>query len=169
MQLLDLANSGAVLTQQATRLHAALTDLVRHYQFRDRNEICCHGVSVAQCYALESLGVSEGLTMGELAASQRVAVSTMTRVVDQLVSRGLVERRPDASDRRVLRVFPTAEGRRLLTTLTEELVRAESAILARIPEAHRDSVLLAVEALRDAIAACCGTGSTFCKEGECNV
>ena len=155
------------LGRQARRLHAALTDLVRHYQFRDRNEICCHGISVAQCYALESLGASEGLTMGELAASQRVAVSTMTRVVDQLVSRRLVERQGDAGDRRVLRVFLTADGRRLLATLTDELVRAEASILARIPENHRDSVLAAIEAVRDALAACCAPAGTSC-EGACN-
>jgi len=168
MQLSVHTNERPFLERQALRLHAALTDLVRHYQFRDRNEICCHGISVAQCYALESLGASEGLTMGDLAASQRVAVSTMTRVVDQLVSRGLVERRGDAADRRVLRVYLTEQGRGLLATLTEELVRAESAILARIPEAHRDSLLLAVEGLRDAIAACCGAAAATC-EGECNV
>jgi len=167
MQLSALRNE-TDRDRQARRLHGALTDLVRHYQFRDRNEICCHGVSVAQCYALESLGARDGLTMGELAASQRVAVSTMTRVVDQLVSRGLVDRRADVADRRVLRVFLTGEGRRLLSILTGELVRAEAAILARIPEDHRDSVLAAVEALRDALAACCGPAGNNCK-GECNV
>ena len=25
------------------------------YQFRDRDQICCHGISISQCYALEFL------------------------------------------------------------------------------------------------------------------
>jgi SAM-dependent methyltransferase len=30
------------------RLYAALSDLVRVYQFRDRDRICCHDISVTQ-------------------------------------------------------------------------------------------------------------------------
>jgi hypothetical protein len=37
----------------AETFHAALSELVRVYQFRDRDRICCHDVSVTQCYALE--------------------------------------------------------------------------------------------------------------------
>ena len=39
----------------AEELHAALSALIRVYQFRDRDRICCHDVSVTQCYALEAL------------------------------------------------------------------------------------------------------------------
>lgn len=33
----------------------AVVDLVRVYQFRDRDRICCHDISVTQCHALEAL------------------------------------------------------------------------------------------------------------------
>ena len=37
------------------RLQQAVADLVHVYQFRDRDRICCHDVSVTQCYALETV------------------------------------------------------------------------------------------------------------------
>jgi hypothetical protein len=47
------------LDRDAALLYEALSDLLRVYQFRDRDRICCHDISVTQCYALESL-VREG-------------------------------------------------------------------------------------------------------------
>ena len=43
------------LERDTEELYDALSDLVRVYQFRDRDRICCFDVSVSQCYALEAL------------------------------------------------------------------------------------------------------------------
>ena len=42
------------LTQDSEDLYEALNQLVRVYQFRDRDRICCYDVSVTQCYAIET-------------------------------------------------------------------------------------------------------------------
>jgi DNA-binding MarR family transcriptional regulator len=54
------------------------------------------------------------LTLGALAAQEQVAPPTITKVVDTLEARGLVERVRDDTDRRVCRVKVTARGRRRL-------------------------------------------------------
>ena len=46
---------GRELERDAVALQAAVSELVRVYQFRDRDRICCHDISVTQCYALETL------------------------------------------------------------------------------------------------------------------
>lgn len=61
----------------------------------------------------------ETMTMGELAATEKVQPPSMTRIVDQLVARGLAERRTCSDDRRALRVSITHDGR--------EVVRADRA------------------------------------------
>ena len=43
------------LDRDAEALQDALSELIRVYQFRDRDRICCHDISVTQCYVLESL------------------------------------------------------------------------------------------------------------------
>lgn len=57
------------------------------------------------------------LTLGELADLEKVAPPTMTRVVARLVESGFVHREIDASDRRVVRVRMTTEGKRHLQQL----------------------------------------------------
>src|ERR1043165_3833739 len=47
--------TSATLDRDAEALQTAVADLVRVYQFRDRDRICCHDISVTQCYALETL------------------------------------------------------------------------------------------------------------------
>ncbi len=136
---------------QAERLHRAVTELVRRYQFRDRNEICCFGLSVSQCYALEALGEEGELTMGALAARMQLSVSTMTRVVDQLVTHGLARRGGDAEDRRVCCVKPTPKGRDLLAKVRAELLESERAILEKLPSDHRESFITALEHLSRAV------------------
>jgi DNA-binding MarR family transcriptional regulator len=54
------------------------------------------------------------LSMGELAAAEGVAASTMTRIVDSLVSDGLLARLADTRDRRLAMVAIMEEGSRLL-------------------------------------------------------
>ena len=55
-------------------------------------------------------GGSGGLTMNELARLQGCALSSASALVDRLFREGLVDRVSDASDRRVVRVMPTAKG-----------------------------------------------------------
>ena len=139
---------------------------MRRYQLRDRNEICCLGISVSQCHALEALGQVGELTMGALASRMQLSVSTMTRVVDQLVARGLVQRGEDAEDRRVCCVAPTSKGRELLARISAELLESERAILDKVPAEHRESVILALEELSRAVDEWRGENRT--QGGSCN-
>ena len=52
------------LLAQANELQRVMAELVRKYQFRDRNETVGYGLSVAQAYALRSLSEEGPLTMG---------------------------------------------------------------------------------------------------------
>jgi len=80
------------------------------------------------------------LTLGELAAIERVAPPTITKVLGKLEETGLVERVVDAGDRRVARVSLTATGRRWLDGewtrrrdwLTEQLVGLDPDALDRL-------------------------------------
>jgi DNA-binding MarR family transcriptional regulator len=166
MQISAHANTRGQTTNQARRLHRAVSQLLRRYQFRDRNEICCFGISVSQCYALEALAQAGTLTMGALASRMQLSVSTMTRVVDQLVAQGLVERGEDAEDRRVCCVAPTSEGRELLARVSSELLESERAILKRLPAEHRESVISALEGLLQAVDEWRGGGRG--QGGSCN-
>jgi len=110
------------LQKEAEALHAAVSDLVRIYQFRDRDKICCYDISVTQCYALEAL-VERGPSRSQaLAEVLRLDKSTTTRVVDALVRKGYVERLPDPEDARAVSLRVTSDGRKLYEQINSELI-----------------------------------------------
>lgn len=139
------------LSTQARQLHRAVTALVKRYQLGDRNDICCYGITPSQCYTLDVLQEHGTLTMQALADVLHLAISTVTRVVDQLVAKHYVTRCAASYDRRVCHVSLTEEGRDVLRVIQEGLIAREQAILQRLPAASRDHVIWAIEALTHAI------------------
>jgi DNA-binding MarR family transcriptional regulator len=59
--------------------------------------------------------------MRRLAQQLKCEPSNVTGIVDRLEARGLVERRPDPSDRRVKLAAATEEGRRVARSLRDAL------------------------------------------------
>jgi len=135
---------------QAERLYGVFSDMLRRYQFRDREQICCHGLSVSQCYALEALDGSSSMTMGELAEHLCLRISSLTRVVDALVEGGLARRADDPGDRRVCLVQITAKGRSLVGRVKRGLVNEYEQVLRNVPPESREAVIQAVTSLLSA-------------------
>jgi MarR family transcriptional regulator for hemolysin len=75
------------------------------------------GMTRAQWAVLARLESNEGLKQSELAEILDLQPITLTRLVDRLCASGLIERRADASDRRVKRLYLTAQARPLMDRL----------------------------------------------------
>ncbi len=73
------------------------------------------GVSPSQLSALVTIDTAGPLPLRELAAIENIAPSTLTRIVNALDDEGLIDRRPDPTDRRVTMAALSSTGRRLLT------------------------------------------------------
>ncbi|HZH44105.1 MAG TPA: MarR family transcriptional regulator [Lysobacter sp.] len=119
----------ASLRRDAEALHAAVASLVRVYQFRDRDRICCHDISVTQCYALETVIERGPLRSQALAEALMLDKSTTTRVVDALVRKGYVERRTDPDDGRALALSATPAGRALYQRINHDLIEQQVELL----------------------------------------
>ncbi|MGE5417685.1 MAG: MarR family winged helix-turn-helix transcriptional regulator [Acidobacteriota bacterium] len=72
-----------------------------------------YGINLAQSFVLFSLLENDGLTLTEVGTRSRIENSTLTTMVDRLEKDGLVERRLDPQDRRMVRLFITDQGREL--------------------------------------------------------
>jgi len=117
----------------AEQLQQLTRDLIRRYQFRDWNKICCYGISISQAHILDLLLEAGDLTMQALAAQMFKSVSTMTRVVGQLIKRGYVKRWQDEEDRRVVHIAITPQGRAIVEAIRRDLIETQKAILRAIP------------------------------------
>ena len=71
-------------------------------------------VTASLLSALSTIERQGPLTLGELAAVERVQPPSMTRIVSRLEELGYVARQPDARDRRIARVQVTEDGRRFV-------------------------------------------------------
>jgi DNA-binding MarR family transcriptional regulator len=123
----------------ADRLHSAAIHLLRLVRQVD----VAAGLGPAQLSALSVLVFGGPKSLGALAAAEQVKPPSMTRVVQELQAAGYVKRRPDASDRRAIRLEATAKGIRLLqegrsrrtTLLASWLEELDSGKLAAITRA----------------------------------
>ena len=91
----------------------------------------------AQVMALGRLEPERPCAMSELAGALRCDNSNVTGIADRLEARGLVERRPGESDRRVKMLHLTPEGADLRERLWERLSRPPEAIAALSAEDAR--------------------------------
>ena len=133
--------TSADLERDAAALHAAVSDLVRVYQFRDRDRICCHDISVTQCYALEAVTEHGPLRLGALAERMCLDKSTTSRVVATLVRKGYLSQCPDAADARATTIAVTTTGRQLYARITRDLVAQQHDVLQDLDPVVRDGVV----------------------------
>jgi DNA-binding MarR family transcriptional regulator len=81
---------------------------------RLRNEREDTSLTLTQLSTLGTLARLGPITLGELAAAERIQPPSMTRIVSGLEERGLVNREPHATDRRLVIVQLTDDGSELL-------------------------------------------------------
>jgi DNA-binding MarR family transcriptional regulator len=100
-----------VLQRQSEAFHEALSEFVRAYLVGERGQICCHDISLTQCYALEALVRRGPSTLNALAAELRLDKSTASRVVAALQRKGYVARAKHPGDARAVLLDATSTGR----------------------------------------------------------
>jgi DNA-binding MarR family transcriptional regulator len=93
------------IDEVAGSLRFSVTRLARLLRQQDES-----GLSPAVGTALATIWREGPLTLSALAALEQVTPPTITKLVDKLEARGLVERQGDAADRRVCRVLVTPAG-----------------------------------------------------------
>lgn len=135
--------------------------LVRSYELCDQQCLGQYKVTASQAYTLLALPQNSDMSMNELSQAMGLANSTMTRMVDHLVEKGLTHRRADDEDRRVVRVGLTVQGQDLRNTLESAQQGFLQEILAEIREDERPTIILALDKLNTLIGkalrgACCG-------------
>lgn len=143
----------ANLLRDAEALHSALSGLLRVYQFRDRDRICCYDISVTQCYALEELAEKGPSRSQSLAEALLLDKSTTTRVVDALVRKGYSKRRPDPDDARAVILCVTAAGRKLYEKINRELIQQQAELLRDFDPGLRNGATKVIEGLARAAQA----------------
>jgi len=107
--------------------------LARHLDRARRDSFAAHDLESWEFDVLSALrrsGEPYQLSPGRLLRETLVTSGTMTNRVDRLTARGLVERRPDETDRRGVQVRLTDAGRRTVDAALDALLERERTLLA---------------------------------------
>lgn len=110
-----------------------------------------HGaISLVHLNVIALLESNGPMAMSRLAEAMDISVASMTGVVDRMEKRGLVERRHDADDRRVVLVHPAAGAGELFDGIDERRRAGLAALLGELSAEDLDGLLRGHRALRAA-------------------
>ncbi len=87
------------------------------------------GVSSSQLWAMTELNEQSGLRVSDIAQRLGIKKATASNMLDKIQMKGLVERRRESGDQRVVRLFLTGKGKRLIR---ESSVPTQGAVLSAL-------------------------------------
>ena len=120
--------------------------LVRAYADK---EAARFGITRAQWAVLAKVERNEGMKQTELAEQMEMQPITLTRLIDKLCENDWIERRGDASDRRVNRLYLLKAGRALLGRLSSLRSELTATALESIHPADAHRLLAQLEQIKE--------------------
>ncbi len=108
-----------------------------------------HGMTRAQWTLMIRLESQPGLLQKELAEILEVEPITVARLVDRLEARGMVERRPDPSDRRCWRLHLTEAAQPLLGEIDVQLTDLASTLCQGLGDDTLAATYASLSRMRD--------------------
>jgi DNA-binding MarR family transcriptional regulator len=124
------------------RLRVALARLSRRLR---RHELA--GLTPTQLAALATIGKTGPMRLGDLAAAEGIAPSTLTRLVTALEDSGYVQRTADPSDARASTLAITAHGQEALERIRTETTLMLMASLELLTPEQRSTLAAALPVL----------------------
>ena len=141
-------------TSSERAFSVGLVRLARIYRRETDRALAEHGVSAAK--ALPVLGIArlgEGVRQGVLADTLGVEGPSLVRILDQLCTSGLVERRDDPNDRRAKTLHLTDEGRALAAAVEAQLKALRAGFLAQASDADLAATVRVLASFETALEA----------------
>ncbi len=137
----DMKNS-SIPSTDTDRIAAAYNVISRSINPRQMLNI---QLTTPQIKVLMGFAEQELLSMGSLSRLHGVSVSTMTSVVSRLIAAKLLRREAHATDRRIVQIGLTEQGRKLTADLFKARRQALKRFLARLSEGDAKKFVSSIE------------------------
>lgn len=137
------------MSLQEDSLGFVLADVSRLLRQCFQKQLVGSSLTLAQAKALVTVYRQQGLRQVELAELMEIQPITLTRLIDQLVNEGVVERRLDPTDRRAYRLYLTPAAAPHLAAI-EQVADIVQPIACQGLDENESTVLLsALRKMRD--------------------
>lgn len=100
-----------------------------------------------------SIRKEPGITIGELSRRTEMAKSHISNTVESLAQQGLVEKRPDPDDQRLVRVFPTEQAEARYRQMHADIQRQLSRVLVAVSPEKVEALIDGLQSLKAALEA----------------
>lgn len=114
------------------QFRAVIANLKTHY--RDVQKAT--GVSGTQLWALYGIALRPGIKVGDLARELAVHQSTASNLLDLLVDLDYIERKREGADQRVVTLYLTTKGKRVVDKAPQPAIGMLQQALMSLPEAR---------------------------------
>jgi len=121
--------SGYLIKRAQAALHVCLEEIVS-----------AHGLGIAQFVVLSFLAETPGLANADLARRAFVTPQSMNEVLKQLESTGLVERRRNPTNARILNTYLTRTGTKKWSATSSQVRELEARLLRGLTSDERQNL-----------------------------
>ena len=126
-------------------LHGSTNKAVRAVAEADMRRL---GLHLGQNHLLALLWERDGRTPGEIAAALNVTTPTVVKTATRMSAAGLLARRRDEHDNRLVRLWLTDAGRALREPVERDRDALEEQLVADLTEAEREQLISALTKIR---------------------
>lgn len=112
-----------------------------------------HGLHLGQDHLLALLWERDGRTPGELASALQVTAPTVVKMATRMASAGLLTRRREDKDNRLVRLWLTERGRALQQPVEAEREWIETSVTATLTPLELEHLLSALDKVRRSASA----------------
>jgi DNA-binding MarR family transcriptional regulator len=106
-----------------------------------------HGIQIEAWRILETLESGQRVTMGQLAEIVLMNPPTLSKLVDRMVSDGLVHRQVAQSDQRQINVLPTVLGQKRMMQIRQEVDDQDKDMLKMLGRKDTDHLIELLQSL----------------------
>jgi DNA-binding MarR family transcriptional regulator len=103
-----------------SKIEAKLRNISKYLNQYTKEQLKCYNLTLGRFHVLRVIINCEPVSMGEIHRELQMANSTVTIIVDYLSEAGLVKRKRNPEDRRVVLLEMTVEGRKIIADLIEK-------------------------------------------------
>ncbi|MBV2156577.1 MarR family winged helix-turn-helix transcriptional regulator [Kitasatospora sp. SUK 42] len=108
-----------------------------------------HGLHLGQNLVLAALWEADGQTPGAIAATAEVTTPTIVKMANRMSAAGLVVRRRDDRDNRLVRLYLTDAGRALRGPIENEMKSIEAQLTAGLDESEAKALMAVLGRVAD--------------------
>ncbi|MGE0409557.1 MAG: MarR family winged helix-turn-helix transcriptional regulator [Amphiplicatus sp.] len=114
-------------------------------------EVGANGPTPRQFEVLHTVAQNEGLSQTDLVHATGIDRSTLADMIARMIKKGLLSRQRTKDDARANAVSITASGKRMLSSATAAVNRAEQGTIGVLPASQRSAFIKALSAYADAL------------------